>query len=476
MTDHPTDFTLRRRGFVKAAAFSVLAAGATRSFAQPRTERPLLIRGAYVMTMGPQGDLPAADLLIRGGQIAAIGTGLASDGAETIDARGQILLPGLVDTHNHLWLSQMRGLFGRSEQTRYFPLTERLGAAYEPEDMRIGTLFGASGALAAGVTTTLAYCDNIRIPEHAEAALDALVESGIRARFLYAGHDRLPADAPLDIDHLRRLHLNRAGLAGDAPIELGLGWRTPTIGSGDAVIATALEELRRARTLGLPISTHISGENGPAQLQFLMQRGLLGPDMLLVHATGADPQALRAVEQAGAAISLTPITEHRIGFGLTRLNQYTDPVSRVGLGIDGALAGAPDMFAVMRAGHMVQAAVSGDELAILPREVLQLATIGGARAIGTDAAIGSLETGKQADMILVDPAALNMGFPQTDPTALLVYSAKPQNVAMVMVGGKILKQGGRMTRTDEAQLLEAANSSLAAIQARATISATQDAE
>ena len=476
MTDQPRSLSLCRRGFLEGAAFSVLAAGATRSFAQPRSDRPLLIRGAYVMTMGPQGDLSDADVLVRGGRIAAVGTSLASDGAETIEARGQILLPGFVDTHNHLWLSQMRGLFGRSEQTRYFPLTERLGAAYRPEDMRIGTLFGAAGALAAGVTTTLAYCDNIRIPEHAEAALEALVGSGIRARFLYAGHDRLSAEAPLNIDHLRHLHLNRADWAGDAPIDLGLGWRTPTVGSGDAVVSTALAELRRIRTLGLPISTHISGENGPAQLQFLMQRSLLGPDMLLVHATGADPQALRAVEEAGAAISLTPITEQRIGFGLTRLNQYSDPVSRVGLGIDGALAGAPDMFAVMRTGHMVQAAVSGDEIAILPREVLQLATIGGARAIGMDAAIGSLETGKQADMILVDPAALNMGFPRNDPSALLVYSAKPQNVVMVMVGGKILKIGGRMTRTDEAQLLAAADMSLAAVQARASASAGQSGQ
>lgn len=471
MIVQPPDLPLRRRGFLTGAAASVLAASATPGFAQPRLERPLLIRGAHVMTMGPQGDLPEADVLVRGSRIAAIGTRLASEGAQTIEAQGQILLPGFVDTHNHLWLSQMRGLFGRSEQTRYFPLAERLGAAYLPQDMRIGTSFGAAGALSAGVTTTLAYCDNIRSPKDAEAALQALVESGIRARFLYAGHDGLAADVPLAIDHLRQLHLDRTGWAGDAPVELGLGWRTPAAGSGDAIAATALNELRRVRELGLPISTHISGQDGPAQLRFLMQRSLLGPDMLLVHATGADPQALRAVERAGAAISLTPITEHRIGFGLTRLSHYTDAVSRVGLGIDGALAGAPDMFAVMRNGHMVQTAVSEDELAILPREVLRLATIGGARAIGMDAAIGSLEPEKQADMILVDPAALNMGFPRDDPSALLVYSAKPHNVAMVMVGGKILKQGGRMTRLDERRLVAAADLSLAGIRARASADA-----
>ena len=181
-------------------------------------------------------------------------------------------------------------------------------------------------------------------------------------------------------------------------------------------------ELARVRALGLPVSTHISGDRGPDQLAFLIERGLMGRDMLLVHATGADAGALAAVENAGAAIALTPITEHRIGFGLTMLGHYTGTASRVGLGIDGALGGAPDMFAVMRNAHMVQTAASGDELAILPREVLRLATMGGAEAIGMSDRIGSLEPGKRADMILIDPSALNMGFPATDPSALLVYS------------------------------------------------------
>ncbi|WP_206435975.1 amidohydrolase family protein [Altericroceibacterium xinjiangense] len=429
--------------------------------------RPLLIRNAYVMTMGAAGDLPRADVLVRGGEIAAVGIGLAADGAEVIDARGQILLPGFVDTHNHLWLSQMRGLFGRSPETRYFRLTERLGAAYRPEDMRIGTLFGAAGALEAGITTTLAYCDNIRTPEDAEAALSGLIDAGIRARFLYAGHDKLAPDVPLAIDHLASLHRNRAAWAGEAPIDLGLGWRTPTASAGEAVLSVALEELRRIRAIGLPVSTHISGDSGPDQLDLLISRGLLGQDMVLVHATGAEPEALRAVQDAGSAIALTPITEQRVGFGLTRLKHYTDRVSRVGLGIDGALAGAPDMFAVMRAGHLVQAAVSGDELAMLPRQVLELATIEAARAIRLDSRIGSLEPGKLADLILIDTQALNMGFPVSDPSSLLVYSARPENVSTVMVGGNVVKRDSQLTQIDSQRLVASADRSLGKIRERA---------
>ena len=93
-------------------------------------------------------------------------------------------MPGFVDTHTHLWLSQMRGLFSRSEDTRYFPLADAHGPHFRPRDTHIGTLFGAAGNLDAGITTTVAFCGNIRSPEMAESALKGLSEAGIRARFI----------------------------------------------------------------------------------------------------------------------------------------------------------------------------------------------------------------------------------------------------------------------------------------------------
>ncbi|WP_375261927.1 amidohydrolase family protein [Palleronia sp.] len=164
---------------------------------------------------------------------------------------------------------------------------------------------------------------------------------------------------------------------------------------------------------------------------------------------------------------MTPITEQRVGFGLTRVSDY-DPIDNsLALGIHGALAGAPDMFAVMRMLHNVEAGASGDELAVLPRRLVELATIGGARTAGLSDRIGSIERGKAADLILVNTDAVNMGPMNDDPSALLVYSASPGNVEAVMVGGRWRKRADALTELDPHRLADAAAASLNAVTGRA---------
>ncbi|WP_051882080.1 amidohydrolase family protein [Parvularcula oceani] len=458
--------SLTRRRFA-AASLATLPAARSLTLAQDHGTRPLLLKGAHVLTMAPGGDRPRTDVLIRGQRIAEVDRGLSAEGAEVMDCSGRILMPGFVGTHNHLWLSQMRGLFGRSEDTRYFPLSARLGAAYRPEDMYAGTLFGAAGAIEAGITTSFAYCDNIRSRESAEAALEALAASGIRSRFYYAGHDDLPSGEFLELDHIAMLHESWGQWSNGGLLGLGFGWRVPPAGSSESAFERAARELAFVRDLGLPLSSHISGENGPAQMAALIERGWLGEDMLLVHATGAAPEQLRAVRERGASVVLTPITEHRVGFGLTLFSQYAPALPRISLGLDGALGGAPDMFAVMKMLHNVQAGASGEELSVLPRRILEHATIRGAEAVGLGDEIGSVEPGKRADLILIDPDALNMGAPEEDPSALLVYSAQPQNVVLVLVDGRIVKRGQRLTALDGPAITRAAARSIRGVRQRA---------
>ncbi|WMS41897.1 amidohydrolase family protein [Acuticoccus sp. MNP-M23] len=452
--------TINRRTFIAGTAAG--AALATTGGPGAAQAQATLIRRAYVMTMSAAGDRAETDVRIEDGRIAAIGEALPADGAEIIEADGHILLPGFVDTHTHLWLSQMRGLFSRSQETKYFPLVERLGRAYRPDDMRIGTLFGAAGNLDAGITTTLAYCDNIRSAADADAALDGLRQSGIRARFLYTGHDNLDPAAEIDLPHLA--DLIEAGEAGR--VTLGIGWRSPAGDADDEVVARAMRELEFARENDLPISTHVSGSGAVAQLDRLIAMGVLADDMQLVHATGASEAQLRAVDEAGASVSLTPITEQRVGFGVTRVNDYRPVFGSIGLGIDGALGGAPDMFDVMKMLHNVQAGAAGEELAILPRRVLEFATAEGARSIGMGEHIGSIEVGKRADLQLIATDTLNMGPLNDDPSALLVYSAAPRNVVLVMVDDAIVKRDGRLTALAPAELAREAARSLQAIRKR----------
>ncbi len=200
-----------------------------------------------------------------------------------------------------------------------------------------------------------------------------------------------------------------------------------------------------------------------AQLDRLIALGVLGADMQLVHATDASLDQLRAVADAGASVSLTPITEQRVGFGVTRVTDYRPVFGNIGLGIDGALAGAPDMFDVMKVLHNVAAGAAGEELAILPRRVLEFATVEGARSIGMADEIGSITVGKRADLQLIAPDAVNMGPLNDDPSALLVYSAAPRNVALVMVGGRIVKHDGRLTGLSARELAQEAVRSIQAI-------------
>ncbi|MAQ16278.1 MAG: hydrolase [Sandaracinus sp.] len=413
------------------------------------------VRGAYVLPLEPGApDVPDGEVVVQDGRIAAIGRRLAPPaGATVVDARGQVLLPGFVDTHAHLWLMPMLGLFGRGEASRYFPLTETLGAAYRPEDMGVGTAYGAALQLLGGITGSVAHSDNVQRLADAEAAVAALAESGLRARYLYGPHDGMAATDAIDMDAV-------ASLVASAPVEVGLGWRTPSA-DDPAAWQVALTELGRAREMGIPIATHVSGDNGPAQLRALIARDLLGRDMEVVHATRAQPDELRAIAASGAALSLTPITEHRVGFGLTRAAHYALAGDRIGLGTDGALGGEPDMFAVMRLFHSVQVADTG-ELSLRPREVLELATLGGARALGWAAETGSLAVGKRADLVLLDGAdfpALGLG---EDPTAWLLYGAGREDVRTVWVDG--------VPRVHEAELVEGSLDALRD-RARATIAA-----
>jgi 5-methylthioadenosine/S-adenosylhomocysteine deaminase len=441
----------------------------------------LIIRSGHVVTMDPElGDIPDGDVLVAGGRIAAVGTGLDAPGAREIDARGMIVAPGLVDTHWHMWNTLLRsmsgGAPGEDGPAGYFPVTARLGRAFTDGDIYQGTLLACAEAINSGITTVHDWCHNVRGPAHAEAGLRALAESGLRARFSYGYAAGQPNDQAMDTGGLRALHRDWDSWSGQsAPgragrLTLGMAWRG-TGGSNPAMrVAPEIyrREIAAARELGLPVTVHASGPPTAAgQIAALAGAGLLGPDLQVVHANCATPEEIGQLAAAGCAVSLSPFSELLIGYGLPQTAGLLAAGIRVGLSVDTtALTGNADMFAIMK---LTQGLINGtaqQEFACTARQALALGTIDGARSLGLDAATGSLTPGKRADLILVATGHPNLGV-LTDPAALLVTAAQPGNVDTVLADGQILKRGGALVSLDGERISAQAREALAGVRARA---------
>ncbi|MCS2609706.1 amidohydrolase family protein [Halomonas dongshanensis] len=434
------------------AATRAASSSATASASASEQPQRFCIRNATVLTMEPgQTAMENTDVWVVDGRIEAVGQGLAAEGAESIDGRGCIVMPGLVDTHNHMWQTQMRGMFAQREGALFFPLTNRLAEHFRPEDTWVGEYLAAMENVSAGITTSNDFFDNNRNPEHSAAALEALAHSPLRARLLL-GNESKTAKNGIDLERLRELNRGWEGHSENGRLSLGLAWRLPEDLDDLEAMAMKRREYDTARELELPIAVHVSGEAHHAMFARLVEGEFLHPSVQVVHATDARGEHLDALNAAGASVALTPITEHRVAYGLTRLSHFA-AVERLGLGIDGnALAGSADMFAVMRTAALTEIAASGDQTAVDCQALLALATSRAAESIGLGDQIGTLTPGKQADVIMLDTRALNLGMLPSDPAALLVFAATPANVSLVAVQGRIAKRDGHMVGLDSDEL------------------------
>ena len=427
------------------------------------TERSeFLIRNAYVLTMDAAvGDLAGADDHVRGGAITAVGRDLTAPDAEILDGDGMLVLPGLVETHWHVWTALLRSLAGDRREHGYFPTSRTIGAFYSAADMHAAGRLAAAEAIHSGITFVHDWCHNVRSPEHAEAALRALAETGIRARFSYGSPTAASGDASIDLRDFARLHESWSDYSNGGLLTLGLAWR----GAGSAA---TLRDYEAARQLGVPISVHANSlPSNAGGIQQLADRGLLVPGMQIIHALWCTPQEIRALADRGAVVSVSPYSELRIGFGLPIAAQLVAAGVTVGLSVDTTtLAGNADMFAIMKAIQNIENGRAGNEFELTARRVLELATIDGARSMGIDASVGSLTPGKRADLIMVDTRAVNLAV-LTEPAHLLVEAAQPANVDTVMIDGRIVKRGGRLTSVDVTEVVDAAARSSAAVRRRA---------
>jgi 5-methylthioadenosine/S-adenosylhomocysteine deaminase len=480
-------FHLHRRAFLASlaaiASSSALDSRASAAVSPAVSDLPargnVLIRGGHVMSMEPgQADIPAGDVHLDNGAIIDIGTGLDAPGAEVIDARGFIVIPGLIDTHWHMWTTLLRNMAGDDAKHGYFPMTTALGKVFTPRDMYCGTLLSAAEALHSGITTMHDWCHNIMTREHAEEDLHALREAGVRARFSYGPARSTPLTQPIPLADLERMHGTWPSLSNDGLLTLGLAWRGVQALQRDASGKPELRplspdmyrvEYEAARRMGLPISVHL-GATRPDQghIAQILKLGLSLEDMQFIHAIYIAPEEMDLIAAArGASVSISPASEMRIGFGLPKVAEFLDRKVNLSLSVDTTpLTGNADMFGIMKLVQNLENGRSESEFKLPARRLVELATIEGARALGLADSTGSLKKGKRADLIMVSTRDINIG-PFTEPATMLVDSAQGWNVDTVIVDGRILKRGGKLTAIDTGGLMEQAAAATKAIKEQA---------
>jgi cytosine/adenosine deaminase-related metal-dependent hydrolase len=378
-----------------------------------------------------------------------------------IDASDMIVLPGLIETHWHVWTTMLRSMSGDVPEHGYFPTSRGIGAHYVASDMYHSARLALAEAAFGGITFVHDWCHNVRAPEYARAALRALAESGLRARFSYGSAAGQSGDTMLDWNDIAALQSAWSEWADDGRLTLGTAWR----GAGSEA---SLADYRRARELGLPISVHVNNyQSAAGGIAAIAAADMLGPHVQLIHAIWSSPAELAAVAASGASLSLSPYTELRIGFGFPMTGEYLAAGVPIGLSIDTpALSGSADLFAVMKLIQNVENARTLDEFRLPARRVLELATIEGARSMGIHAVTGSLTPGKRADVIMIDTRHVNLGV-FTDPAHMIVEAAQPANVDTVIADGRILKRDGRLLHVDTAEIIAEARTASTAARARA---------
>jgi 5-methylthioadenosine/S-adenosylhomocysteine deaminase len=420
--------------------------------------RILIKNGAIVSMDRKTGDL-RGDLLVENDCIAAIGPAIEASDAEIINASTMIVIPGLINSHIHTWETGLRGIAGDWTMPQYGQAMHRgLATHFQPDDIYIANLMGALTSINSGITTIVDWCHNNPTPEHTDAAIDGLQESGVRALFLHGSPKPNPkpgqkhfSEIPMPRAEVERLLRGRLA-SHNARVTLGLAILGPTY----SIYEVTRQDLQLARELDLVASMHVSGVTpvSPDGFKRIIADDLASDRTNIVHGNDLTDEELRQLTGHGVQFTVTADVELQMGFGnpLTgRLRALDAPMS---VGSDVEISTRPDMFGIIRTtlqtqrniDHMQSLRTTAnalEKISITCRDALAWATVNGAKMVRLDHRIGSLATGKQADIVLIRKEDLNM-LPVHDPLSSLVTQAGVSNVDTVLIGGRVVKRDGQL--------------------------------
>jgi cytosine/adenosine deaminase-related metal-dependent hydrolase len=498
-----------RRNFLKGAVATGVAAAGLNLFAprpaaadEPPMEsgrpgRRYIIRGGSVMSLDPQvGDFAQADVLVEGKKILAVAPNLHAGGAVEIDAAGRIIMPGFIDTHHHQFETVLRSFLadgilindgsGTAAGTiTYFEyILQKFAPVYRPQDVYINELFGALSQLDDGVTTVHDVSQIHHTPQHSDAAIKALFDSGRRSAFGYfegAGGNPPSYAYPQDAFRIKQQYFSST----DQLVTMIMGGE---VYLGDAIYE---QSWTIGRQLGLQIAAHILSPFGirPILNQLAMGQGGvnrdlgIGSDNLFIHMTGMSDLGWQAVHDKGAQVSIAFPIEMNMRHGMPPILKMQSLGMEPSLSVDVECTLTADFFTQMRSCMNLQRVIlnqmilnqgaapdpvdwglpgpppdvpNGDQWPTPPagtiaplttRDVLRFGTMNGAKALRLDGKTGSLTPGKEADIIILDATRINVA-PLNQVPGAVVSLMDRTNVETVIVAGKVRKWKGRLLDVD----------------------------
>jgi cytosine/adenosine deaminase-related metal-dependent hydrolase len=399
-----------------------------------------------------------ADVLVVGNLIAAVGPRLeVPDDAQEVDARGGIVMPGMIDTHRHMWQTAMRGYGADWTLTQYFVWYYlEHGKKFRPEDIAAGNRLAALEALEAGVTTVVDWSHGLQSVDHAEAAVDALRSVPGRYLLAYGNIQAGPWEWTADPAVRSFLERHRDGSGGVDGLQLAFDV------TGDPTFPEKAA-FEVARELGLPVTTHagVWGATNDDGIRLMHENGFMGPETVYVHAASLTTDSYHRIAATGGSVSVSTESEQSAGQGYPPTWQVRRHGIPVSLSMDTSVWWSGDLFSAMRttlgadrSREHFEAHLKGDTVThvqLRAQDVVGWATSGGARALGRDD-LGSLEAGRKADVVLIKNENSPVSFPLLNPYGHVAFQAQRGDVHTVLVNGRAVKYAGRLVDVDLAAI------------------------
>jgi cytosine/adenosine deaminase-related metal-dependent hydrolase len=492
----PQSHLSSRRNFLKGAAATGIAAaglnllaprpaaadGGDPPFDSGRPGRRYIIRGGSVMSLDPQvGDFAQADVLVEGKKILAVGPNLHAGGAAEIDATGRIVMPGFIDTHHHQFETVLRSFLAdgilindgsgtaAGTITYYEYILLKFAPVFRPQDVYINELFGGLSQLDDGVTTVHDVSQIHHTPQHSDAAIHALFDTGRRAAFGYfegAGSNGASYAYPQDAFRIKQKYFSST----DQLVTMIMGGE---VYLGDAIYE---QSWKIGRQLGLQIAAHILSPFGIRPILDQLAAGTggvnhdigLGPDNLFIHMTGMSDFGWQKVHDVGAQVSIAFPIEMNMRHGVPPILKMQSLGMEPSLSVDVECTLTADFFTQLRSCMNLQRVLvnqmvleqgdftppnqwptpaPGTPASLTTRDALRFGTINGAKALRLDGKTGSLTPGKEADIIILDATRINVA-PLNQVPGAVVSLMDRTNVETVIVAGKVRKWKGQLLGVD----------------------------